>query len=306
MSPIHHWRYTLRSAGALNAVSGRREHEGALLRIGDGYGCIHPWPELGDLPLDEQLARLARGGSTPLLDGARRCAEADGRARSEGRSLFAGPIPESHWLALPGDRPEEAAAEGFDRVKLKIGRDPVSEGEEIQTWAEAGFVLRLDANESFDEATFLAFWEALGSLRERVELVEDAIPWEKKSWENLRRAGVPLAVDRESERRFRTGDIAVIKPARTGWLPPDPAPYLVTSCMDHALGQMWAAAEASRVLAGAEGGRLLTCGLTTHRCFAADPFFERIRCEGSRLLPPGGTGLGFDDLLEGLPWTPLT
>ncbi len=254
MSPIHHWRYTLRSAGALNAVSGRREHEGALLRIGDGYGCIHPWPELGDLPLDEQLARLARGGSTPLLDGARRCAEADGRARSEGRSLFAGPIPESHWLALPGDRPEEAAAEGFDRVKLKIGRDPVSEGEEIQTWAEAGFVLRLDANESFDEATFLAFWEALGSLREPVELVEDAIPWEEKSWENLRRAGVPLAVDREAERRFQTGDIAVIKPARTGWLPPDPAPYLVTSCMDHALGQMWAAAEASR-LAAAEGGR---------------------------------------------------
>ena len=28
MSPIHYWRYTLRSAAALNAVSARREHRG--------------------------------------------------------------------------------------------------------------------------------------------------------------------------------------------------------------------------------------------------------------------------------------
>ncbi len=306
MSPIHYWRYTLRSSAGLNAVSERREHEGALLRRGGGYGCLHPWPELGDSVLDEQLASLARGGSTPLIEGALRCAAADDRARSEGRSLFEHPIPESHWSALPGDKPGEARAAGFDRVKIKIGRDPDGEREEIRTWGEAGFLLRLDANESFDGAAFLAFWEALGSLRERIEWVEDAISWEEKSWENLRRAGVPLAVDREAAGRFRSGDIAVVKPARTAWLPPAPAPYLVTSCMDHALGQMWAAAEASRLLAGAEGGRLLTCGLMTHRCFEPDPFFEQIRSEGPRLLAPGGTGLGFDDLLEGLPWTPLT
>src|SRR5690606_21477050 len=139
------------SSAALNAVSVRREHEGALLRAGSGYGCLHPWTELGDLSLDEQLAPLVRGESTSLLDAALRCAEADGRARSEGRSRFEGAIPESHWLLLPGDRPEEANAAGFDRVKIKSGRDLGAEREEIRAWGGAGFFLRLDANESLDE-----------------------------------------------------------------------------------------------------------------------------------------------------------
>jgi o-succinylbenzoate synthase len=305
MSPIYTWRYTLHSASALNAKSGRREHEGALLRIGSGYGCLHPWPALGDLPLEEQLACLAGDGTTPLIDGTMRCAAADGRAREEGRSLFSGPIPESHWLALPGDGQEEAKAAGFDRVKLKIGLDPAAELRLAHEWAAAGFYLRLDANESLDEATFLSFWEAMGSLRDRVELVEDAIPWTEESWTRLRAAGVPLAVDRKAESRFRTGDVAVIKPALSSWVPPGPARFLVTSYMDHALGQMWAAAEASRLLAGPEGDRELPCGLMTHRCFTRDPFFEEIRCEGARLIAPAGTGLGFDDLLEGLPWKRL-
>jgi o-succinylbenzoate synthase len=305
MSTIHYWRYTLRSASALNAASGRRGHAGVLLRIGAGYGCLHPWPELGDLPLDDQLATLSRGGTTPLIDGATRCAEADGLARLAGRSLFCGPIPESHWLALPGDSPEAVKAAGFDRVKLKIGRDPASELDQAQLWGGAGFCLRLDANESLDEAAFLAFWKALGPMRDQVELVEDVIPWEVAAWERLRKTGVPLAVDREAESRFVAGDIAVIKPALSSWIPPDAGRYLVTSYLDHAIGQMWAAAEASRLGAGVDGARMLVCGLMTHRCFEPDPFFEHIRCEGARLMAPAGTGLGFDDLLEGLRWKRL-
>lgn len=306
MSPIHYWRYTLRSAVALNAVSARREHEGALLRIGDGFGCVHPWPELGDLPLEEQLALLERGESTPLIDGALRCATADGEARLAGRSLFDGPIPESHWLALPGDNPTAAAEAGFDRVKLKIGRDPSSDLDQARLWGGADFRLRFDANESLDEAAFLSFWRALGALRDRVELVEDAIAWEAIAWERLRDEGVPLAVDREAETRWVAGDVAVIKPALSSWIPPDAGRYLVTSYMDHAIGQMWAAAEASRLGAGVDGKIMLVCGLMTNRCFEPDPFFEQIRCEGARLMAPTGTGLGFDDLLEGLPWKRLT
>lgn len=305
MSTIHYWRYTLRSATALNAVSARREHEGALLRIGDGFGCLHPWPELGDLPIDAQLARLGRGESTPLIEGALRCAAADGEARLARRSLFERSIPESHWLALPGDLPDEAKAAGYDRVKLKIGRDLASELDQARLWGGTGFHLRLDANGSLDEAVFLAFWKSLGPTRDRVELVEDAIPPETAAWERLRGAGVPLAVDREAEKRFLPGDIAVLKPALSGWVPAVPAQYLVTSYMDHALGQIWAAAEASRLSAGVNSDGMLVCGLMTHRCFEPDPFFEQIRCEGSRLIAPAGTGLGFDDLLEGLPWKRL-
>jgi hypothetical protein len=34
----------------------------------------------------------------------------------------------------------------------------------------------------------------------------------------------------------------------------------------------------------------------------ADAFIGRIRGDGARLLTPGGTGIGFDDVLENLPW----
>lgn len=278
---------------------------GALIRLNGGYGCLHPWPELGDAPLEEQLHLLSIGGSTPLIAGALRCAKADGTARAEGRSLFVGEVPESHWLALPGDEPAQAREQGFDTVKLKLGRDFVHESVLVEKWHDAGFRLRLDYNESLSLSTFLEYWDSLGAMKKSVQLIEDPIIWNTENWRVLREIGVPVATDREVESRFHPGEIAVIKPALSDWLPPREAPFLVTSYMDHAVGQSWAAAEAAR-LAKAEPKRLIGCGLLTHRCFEADPFFERITTEGPRLLPAAGTGLGFDDLLEGLSWKPLT
>ena len=59
--PIYLWRYVLKSRGKLNAVSGRSEFSGALIRIGDGFGCLHPWPELGDPGLEDLLEELRSG-----------------------------------------------------------------------------------------------------------------------------------------------------------------------------------------------------------------------------------------------------
>ena len=39
-------------------MSERTEFEGALIRIGDGFGCLHPWPELGDPGLEDLLEEL--------------------------------------------------------------------------------------------------------------------------------------------------------------------------------------------------------------------------------------------------------
>jgi O-succinylbenzoate synthase len=74
---------------------------------------------------------------------------------------------------------------------------------------------------------------------------------------------------------------------------------VVTSYMDHAIGQMFAAQFA------AAHGVTNVCGLFTHVLYEPDPFFERVRAEGPRLLAPEGTGIGFDDLLESLPWKTL-
>ena len=47
------------------------------------------------------------------------------------------------------------------------------------------------------------------------------------------------------------------------------------------------------------------CGLFTHVLYEPNEFIECIEADGARLLPPKGTGIGFDDLLERLPWQRL-
>lgn len=307
MKPVYVWRYTLRSAKGLNAASARTEHEGALIRVGEGFGCIHPWPELGDLPMEEQLRCLREGVGTALIEGALECAEWDAECRENGRSMFSGEVPESHWLVRPGDDPGFATSEGFSLAKIKGTRDLRATLETMERWRKAGLRIRLDFNESLEPGGFLPFWKSLtDEQRSSVDFVEDPERWTRDHWDALRGEGAAIAVDRDMEARLQPGDVAVMKPARPdGCLDAD-SRYLVTSYMDHAVGQVFAAAKASSLWKGGSNLRLLPCGLLTHRCFENDPFFERLRCDGPRLIPPGGTGLGFDDLLASLPWKRLT
>src|SRR5436305_13717734 len=110
------WRYTLIPRRSLSPLAGARPRHGALIRVGDGVGDVHPWPELGDAPLDEQLALLARGQTTALTAQSLHFAAIDAAARCDGRSLFDGvTIPESHWPADAG-----AAPDAFDTLKVKM------------------------------------------------------------------------------------------------------------------------------------------------------------------------------------------
>ena len=75
---------------------GKRFH--AKFFVDGGYGCVHPWPEFGDAPVEEQLRLLSEGVTTPVTAMALRCAEIDGEARRAGVSLFEGlEIPRSHY-----------------------------------------------------------------------------------------------------------------------------------------------------------------------------------------------------------------
>ena len=97
--------------------------------------------------------------------------------------------------------------------------------------------------------------------------------------------------------------VVVCKPA---WQDPDALrkrwPHhgmVVTSAMDHPLGQAYAAWVAMK-LPGAH-----VDGVQTHHLFEPDAFSERLGPWAPRFYPPGGTGLGFDDLLSGLEWRKL-
>ncbi|MGK0190264.1 MAG: O-succinylbenzoate synthase [Verrucomicrobiales bacterium] len=313
---IEFWRYVLQPSAALNARSGHAPCEGALLRIDGGHGCVHPWPALGDLSLDQQLSRLADGRPTFQTSRALYCCSIDGAARKEHRSLFHGlEIPKSHVIVVDaahlGLRAPEFHAEGFDTVKVKVGRDIDREATLINAFAaewiarHPGHKIRLDFNASIAPADVLIFAAALSrAARGSIDFIEDPCPYAAGTWHALQqKTGLTFALDRDEE-QHRTGAAIPIRVWKPACSPAPPASssarLVVTSYMDHAIGQMFAAYEAARF-----PGKLETCGLLTHSLFECDGFFDSLRVSDARLVQQQGHGLGFDGMLSALPWKSL-
>lgn len=317
--PIYVHEYVLRSGVALNAVSRRREFAGALIRVNEGYGCVHPWPEFGDVTVAEQLRLLREGVMTPVTAMALRCAEIDGAARRAGESLFEGrEIPRSHysWSFAQEAEPQRhrVLAEGWPAIKAKgvANHDETTRflAECAKAFAAQEVRLRVDFNGVLDRLAFEQFIKCLPTpVRERLDFVEDPFPYDAEAWDAVRqRWGVKLALDKGWKDGTHGFDAVVVKPARRDWrlvAAQHPQRRLVlTSAMDHALGQMFAAYEAA--LALAEGQALDFCGLCTEHLFEPDVFFERVQSSGGYLSADrSGGGLGFGDVLEQLSWKRL-
>lgn len=283
---IFYHRYTLRSRGALNAKSSRTEFQGTLIRIGDGFGCIHPWPELGDPEVNDLLADLAEEASHPL------CRAAMSSCLIDLDSLQEAPMPRNHYLLPPG---EPVVPEEFDTVKMKCsGSD--EDLDRLRALPES-LKLRLDLNESLRVDDFLSFWRNLGDLTERIEFVEDPTPFDEETWDYLGKAtGCAMALDR-NESRSSIPPIRVIKPALHSAIVASPNQKLVyTSYMDHPVGQWYAAHSA---IVGPRPEDRLTCGLVTHHLFDdSDPFIAAMGpAEPILRIPPD-----YRSLLDELPW----
>jgi len=314
----HRYILNTRSEVPLNSRSKRSEISGALIRLnGLGVGCIHPWTELGDACLDDELQALKNGSPMTLGKIALECARTDGQARQQGRSLFEnvsdGNLPASHWSTGPDDDPADVVADGFDTAKLKLGADLSVALELTERWATCRgiYCLRLDFNTALTDGKFIEFWEALSDrARAKVQFVEDPTPFNSNQWQTLQNAtGASLALDLRPGQSIDNWDSwLVLKPAvlTTAQLRAivdkhDPAKLVFTSYMDHAIGQLWAIYGASLFPQVSN-----LAGLLTHERFASDDmFFDQIDRKGPRLQPPSGNGLGFDNSLEGLPWKPL-
>ena len=311
------WKYKLTARQPVNAKSMRREFAGALVRIGEGFGCLHPWPEFGDPSLDKCLEDLKGPRRWPLVRRTVRSAKEDADARFIGDPLLEEiDVPQSHatlpWL---DERILESAVEkGFSRIKLKVGKNPASESNYLIESAQKfpNLRWRLDANECFDPATARDFLLGLpDSLRFKIDFIEDPCPYSETAWPELRAAAkVPLAVDREAAPVTAAAQVMIIKPAvDEPWLLAEAAAargqqVIVTSYMEHPLGQCAAAWEAAKLNVQFPG-LVGVCGLQTHHLFTPTPFAERLGRWSPEFKSPGGTGLGFDDLLERLPWKRL-
>ena len=312
-SQVEVWRYRLEPRGALNARDGGGGVEGVLVRVAGGVGCLQPWPSLGDDPLDVHLAALAAGRVTPLAARALECARTDGQARRGGRWLFAGlAVPPSHAI-LPGTPSAgaivAAAREGVGAVEVKAGPEW---RQRLEAWAGACALpdvrLRLDFNETLDPGEAAAMVAAVARwLGPGVDFIEDPCPFDRDVWARLESSsGLRLAADRACARPGADRFLGVLKPAvedadavvaaaaRSG------RKLVVTTNMDHPVGQLWAAWHAAR--AASAGVLAGPCGLLTHTLFAEDEFSRRLSVSGGVLIGPPGTGLGYDDLVQALPW----
>lgn len=297
-------------------MSSRREFQGALLRIGEGFGCLHPWPELGDPELEDLLMEF--GANEPVSDlakGALRMARIDGAARERSESLIDSVkryIPESH-ATLPEcsmSAVEDSVERGYRVIKVKGGKEfagQLTHLEEIaRRWPQLSW--RIDFNEVLTSEETLGMCQNLPSnFRERIDFLEDPCPWSREEWALIRKtSGLELARDRGSHHLEPEDRIVVVKPSRTDFDIENlrGKTLVVTSNMDHPLGQCFAAQQAGKMeLAGVS---LSSGGLQTHGLFEADQFTERLGVAGPCFTAPGGVGLGFDDLLEKLPWKRLS
>ncbi len=282
-------KYQLNAKTPLNARSTQVRH-GALLKIAFeegivGYSDLFPWEELGDQPLTEQLKHQ----NSPQFLRSVQLAKEDALSRNRGESLFKGlTIPKSHNY-LKGI------------VKKKMGFNLKEEIAFIKTHPESTW--RLDFNETLTE---LEFREILPEFKGvKVDFYEDPFPFEESSWRSLTLTGVPLAVDRGALKALDAPDsvsVFVVKPALYSSQPflNSGKRVVITSYMDHPIGQLFAAYEAAKYQKKGE-----MAGLLSHTLYEETFFSKELKVVDDVLIPPQGLGIGFDYLLEKLSWEAL-
>lgn len=302
MGDLWIWKYSLESKGALNARTGRKFFEGALVRSGSGFACLHPWPELGDPTLKECLDDLGGKRQCRIVRCALQCAKIDGEAREENKSLFEGlRVPVSHATLPFFDESAiaDAVGKGFTHVKVKCGRNLPAELAMIRRlsgdWPDLRW--RLDFSERGNVGELIRIlgdWSS--GERAVIDFLEDPVSYHGGDWGELRRrTGLAMANDRNMESDRGDSEILVVKPA-VNEMPDDTSRVVVTSYLDHPFGQVFAAYEAGR------NGISLVSGLQTHGVFEESSFSEELGKPQPEFRSPQGVGLGFGDLLEQLPW----
>jgi len=277
------------------------KRNGALLRFrsdqGDGYCDVHPWPELGDDPLEKQLDLLKMGVLTPLTKNALHFAKLDAEGRHRGIHLLEGlTVPKSHLLIqeLTVDSPqvvEQAREEGFHTFKVKLGQDLFEELKILQpllTFKETKW--RLDFNGSLSQGKMNEFLEQDLNF-EAIEFCEDPFSTTSMSFP------LPIARDWEKPEVYA---YRIVKPAVDEWEQiQESKPMIFTSYLGHPFGQV------TDAFAAATCQCQEVCGLLSHRVYPKNPFSELLSWSGPEWKSPEGTGFGFDPLLRNLEWESL-
>lgn len=324
------WKYTLKPKTRIGAVATLQEREGALLRVRwpdglVGFADLFPWPEFGDQSVDTQLIDLKAGKISNGLEQTIHLARRDAMSRDTGGNLLRGlPRVRNHFLindmtSTTDDDLNEARKLGFEIIKIKCGKNIAAELDYAQQLVKKGFRLRLDFNSRSTPAEFHQHMSAIPeAYRQKIDFVEDPFVFEAAAWKAASEL-VTLAVDQESSRvpwdQFSESNpppfkVIVMKPARQ-----DITKSLklvnryrlkiaFTSSLDHPVGIIHAAAVCAE-LKKVYPNQVLDSGCFSHTSYEPELFSMQLPKHGPFISEIPGSGIGFDQLLNSLPWTEL-
>lgn len=272
----------------------------------EGFADCHPWHEFGDAKIPSQKAALLQGKLTPLLAQSLDLAILDAKARKAKRSLFANiPLLKSHLIAKLSDLEDNLNAViemGISHLKIKVRGTESSQLLKIVKKCRPHFKWRLDFNAALTYEEVDNYLKMIEEIHPDIDFIEDPCPYQKKTYELLTaKWRIPLALDFQEASQPHPY-IVIHKPAVR---PLDAVKtahrVIVTSYLDHPVGQLAAPYIATKTPQALQeyGGWL------SHLVYEPNDFSEKLRVEKGTLIPPPGTGFGFDDELEKLPWKKL-
>lgn len=143
-------------------------HAGALIKVEwpqqklVGYADCHPWPEFGDVGIEQQLQDLAQHRFSTLMEQTLWFAKRDALARAAKVSLFKDhPRIRSHALVIDPLKTSEADLQGFriagfSHIKVKMGvNDIIHEVNWLNTALKSvPLKARLDFNSRLSQGDF--------------------------------------------------------------------------------------------------------------------------------------------------------
>ena len=320
--------YELYRSKAPGEIAPPPPRQGAWLRVrfsddSVGYGDLCPVTVFKDLPLIKQLDLLEQGQATALSACALACAKADADARSRSAKLHSDQQIENHYLVpdivnFPMERISILEQRGYRYFKVKMGSELERESRALRQLCEglsSGSKIRLDFNLKTDQESFFRWLDQVADwLTPGLDFIEDPFTYVPAEWQRVSKEyGVRLALDYLEPQYDLTAAgaaVLVIKPAMQDLasvdqflIQPDRS-IIVTHYLESALGQSYALAIAQQ-LAAIWGERLEVCGLQMVDYYLDSEFQRQIKNDGPFVLPPDGTGLGFDQILERQRWIKL-
>ena len=278
-----------------------------------GYADCHPWPELGDKPIDEQLSGIRVNNLTSLMQCSLHFARLDAEARVQNRSLLKErSIPSGHYLisdllVCERDLIDHIISQNYTHVKIKLGKYLAQEvAQLIHLFTDQPLKLRFDFNEKLSQDTFFHFLDAVKELRSSIEFVEDPFSYNPEEWTKCQNQfSIALACDRQSAvARFipESASFLIVKPAIQSVELFENCPrekLIVTSYLDHPVGQLTAAYVASHI----DPHGCNVHGLLSHHVYQSNLFSLELSQQGPKFYAPSGSGFGFDKQLASLHWT---